>query len=272
MKDQYKELYFEGKTNEEALGRLVKIVRILRAECPWDRVQTHETLTKGMLEESYEVVDAINNKDMINLREELGDVLLQVVFHGLLAEESGSFLLADVINDECDKMIRRHPHIFSEESIKSIDKLLEKWENIKSREHGEQSVTDRLKDVPRALPALLRSEKVQGRAAKIGFEWKDVSGAFDKLEEEIAELKEAHQNKNKDAVFEEFGDLLFSMVNVSRFLDINPEESLNGCTAKFIQRFEYMEKAAIQSDRNLEEMSLDEMDRLWVEAKMNIKK
>lgn len=272
MKEEYKALYTDGNTNEEAISRLVEIVRILRKECPWDRVQTHETLRKSMLEESYEVIDAINRGDMVNLREELGDVLLQVVFHGLLAEESESFKLKDVINDECNKMIHRHPHVFSEESIKGIDKLLEKWENIKSQEHGEQSVTDRLKDVPIALPALLRSEKVQSRAAKIGFEWKDVSGALDKLEEEIAELREAQQNQDDDAIFEEFGDLLFSMVNVSRFLKINPEESLNGCTAKFIKRFEYMENAAIQSGRTLEKMNLEEMDRLWIEAKMNNKK
>ncbi len=154
-------------------------------------MQTHETLTKCMIEEAYEVVDAIQNEDSINLREELGDVLLQVVFHSNLSENEGDFTIADVINEECEKMLRRHPHIFLEERAKTIDKALEKWENMKSREHGELSYSDRLTRVPKALPALIRSSKVQSKASKIGFDWKDASGAFDKLEEELDELRES---------------------------------------------------------------------------------
>ena len=272
MKEKYRELYKDSETQEEAFKRLVDIIRILRKECPWDKVQTHESLKRGMIEEAYEAVDAINNNDMENLKEELGDVLLQVVFHGVLSEEEKAFEIRDIINSECNKMIRRHPHIFSTENIKSIDKLVEKWENIKSREHGEHCYTDRLKDVPSALPALLRSEKVQKRAADAGFDWDDAEGAFDKLEEEAQELRDACSEGNQESVNEEFGDLLFSMVNVSRFLGVNPEESLNGCTAKFIQRFEYMEKAALQSGRSLDDMKLAEMDELWEEAKLKLKK
>lgn len=272
MKKEYEKLCKDSETQEEAFSRLIDIVRILRKECPWDKVQTHQTLTKGMLEEAYEAVDAINHGDMENLREELGDVLLQVVFHGVLSEEEKAFEIRDIVNDECNKMIRRHPHIFSTENIKSIDKVLEKWENIKSREHGEQCYTDRIKNVPRALPALLRSEKVQKRASEAGFDWDSSEGAFDKLKEETEELREACSDGNKDSIFEEFGDLLFSMVNVSRFLDVNPEESLNGCTEKFIRRFEYMENAALQSGRSLDGMTLEEMDKLWEEAKLNLKK
>lgn len=267
MKEKYKELYTKGENAEEALRRLVKIVGILRENCPWDRAQTHESLTAAMLEEAYEAVDAINNKDPENLKEELGDVLLQVVFHSLLSSEAGIFDLTGVINDECDKMIRRHPHIFSEENIKSIDKLLEKWENIKGHEHQEQSFTDRLKRVPVALPALMRSEKIQSRAAEAGFDWENASGAFDKLEEEMSELREAWESGVFQSIFEEFGDLLFSMVNVSRFLKINPEESLNRCAEKFIRRFGYMEKAARSRGRTFKSMTLEEMDKLWIEAK-----
>ena len=164
-------------------------------------------------------------------------------------------------------MLRRHPHIFLEERAKTIDKALEKWENMKSREHGELNYSDRLARVPKALPALIRSAKVQGKASKIGFDWEDASGAFDKLYEELGELREAWEQGGGEAMSEEFGDLLFSMVNVSRFLNIDPEESLNKSTAKFIERFAIMEKVSIDRGLDLESMSLEEMDNLWIEAK-----
>lgn len=269
MKKEYEELYSVKNNEGDALKRLAQIVKILRAECPWDREQTHESLTKCMIEEAYEAVEAIQNRDADNLREELGDVLLQVVFHSGLAEEENSFSLTDVINDECEKMIRRHPHIFLEENAKTIDKALEKWDNMKSREHNEKSYTERLQKVPKALPALLRSSKVQSKASKIGFDWEDVGGAFSKLEEEFRELKDAYEKGNQSDITEEFGDLLFSMVNISRFLDIDPEEALNGSTAKFIERFRYMEKASVERGLDLGRMSLEEMDKLWMEAKNN---
>ena len=267
MKKEYEELYITKDNEGEALERLIEIVKVLRKECPWDRVQTHETLTKCMLEEAYEVVDAIQKQDAVNLREELGDVLLQVVFHSNLSENEGGFTIIDVINEECEKMLRRHPHIFLEERAKTIDKALEKWENMKSIEHGELSYSDRLVRVPRALPALIRGAKVQSKASKIGFDWDDATGAFDKLKEELDELREAWEQGSGEAMSEEFGDLLFSMVNVSRFLNIDPEESLNKSTDKFIGRFATMEKVSIDRGLDLESMSLEEMDNLWIEAK-----
>ena len=273
MKEAYRHLTAAAEAKETAIGRLAEIIAILRVECPWDRVQTHESLRAGMLEEAYEVVEAIDNKDLANLREELGDVLLQVVFHAHFEEERGGFDLADVINEECEKMIRRHPHVFLEESennhAKSIDKVLEKWENIKVQERGDKRVTSRMEKVPKALPALTRANKIQKRAAESGFDWDDISGAFDKVKEEYREVISCCQDENKDAarLKEEVGDLLFSVVNISRFLGIDPEDALNYTNNKFIRRFSHIEKTALACGRELEEMSLSEMDELWNEAK-----
>ena len=267
MKKEYEALYLTKDNEADALLRLVEIVKILRKECPWDREQTHETLTKCMLEEAYEAVDAILEKDTENLREELGDVLLQVVFHSNLSENEGHFDLKDVINEECEKMIRRHPHIFLEDDAKTIDKALEKWENMKSQEHEEHRYTDRLTRVPKALPALIRSSKVQCKAAKVGFDWPDAEGPFDKIQEELAELVQAYRERDDAHIAEEYGDLLFSMVNTSRFLNIDPEESLNQATVKFIKRFDCMERIARKRGLDLADLSLEEMDRLWQEAK-----
>lgn len=273
VKEKYIHLCETADNNEKALTRLYEIVKILRAECPWDKVQTHESLRPGMLEEAYEVVDAINNQDMVNLREELGDVLLQVVFHSILGEEESEFDFKDVINEECEKMIRRHPHVFLQENTnntaKSIDKVLEKWENIKEQERGSEKTSARLTKVPRALPALTRAYKVQKKAAEVGFDWDDISGAFDKVREETRELTECCQEQpaDKEALQEELGDLLFSAVNVSRFLGIDPEASLDYTIDKFIRRFTHVENSALACGRALEDMSLSEMDELWDEAK-----
>lgn len=273
IREEYLYLTDSGKDSKEAIQRLAEIISVLRRECPWDKVQTHETLRKGMLEEAYEVVEAINNQDMPNLREELGDVLLQVLFHAQLAEESGNFDLKDLINEECEKMIRRHPHVFLQEtqnnSIKSIDKVLEKWENIKVKEKHEDSYASRLERVPKALPALTRAFKVQKKAADVGFDWTDVSAAFDKVTEEQAELREqcAEETVSTQRIEEEMGDLLFSCVNVARFLDVDPESALHYTIDKFMRRFRYIEERAIALGRNLEDMSLNEMDKLWEEAK-----
>ncbi len=267
-KEEYKNLYIQGDTNEEAFQRLVEIVKVLRKECPWDKAQTHMSLTKCMLEEAYEVVEAINNQDIENIKEELGDVLLQVVFHGTLGEENGNLAIKDIVNGECDKMIRRHPHIFLEENVKTIDKALEKWENMKSKEQGLESHTQRLKNVPVALPALMRSYKIQKRAADVGFDWDNINEAFSKIEEESLELSEAIKSGDKKDMTEELGDLLFSVVNVSRFLDIDPEEALNRTSLKFIKRFEFIEGQALSQSKNLKDMTIEEMDRLWNESKL----
>ncbi len=273
MKEKYMHLSQAGKDKKEALERLTEIVGILRQECPWDKVQTHESLIPGMLEESYEVVEAINNKDKENLREELGDVLLQVVFHALIEEENENFCITDVMNDECEKMIRRHPHVFLEETAnnngKSIDKVLEKWENIKVQEKGDKSYTSPMQRVPKALPALMRAYKVQKKAAKAGFDWEDASGAFDKIREEYAELSECFEENPEDQVrlTDEMGDLLFSCVNLARFIGVDPERALYHTIDKFIRRFAYIEESTLACGRKLDEMSLTEMDMLWDEAK-----
>ena len=267
MKKEYAYLGEAATTEEQALSRLVEIVGILRKQCPWDKVQTHKTLTKCMLEESYEAVDAINKEDFVNLREELGDVMLQVIFHANLAEEEGKFTLVEVINEECEKMIRRHPHIFSQEEAKTIDKVLEKWENVKSKEHGHISHTQRLIDVPDALPALMKSNKVQKRAAEVGFDWDNIDGPLAKVEEELEEFKEALNNRDADNMNEELGDLLFSVVNVSRFAGIDPEASLNEATAKFVKRFNLMEERAKDTKRDFDQLTLAELEELWESIK-----
>jgi len=265
--EKYKDLMEEGKNSEEALSRLYEILKVLRKECPWDRKQNHESIRTCIIEEAYETVEAINKKDKENLREELGDVLLQVLFHASLAEEQKEFSLTDVINEECEKMIRRHPHVFSDGNAKTIDKVLEKWENIKDEERIKDGLTARLDGVPKSLPALIRSKKVQERAARYGFDWDDIAGAFNKISEETEELFIACQNENGDEIAIEIGDLLFSVVNSARFLNIDPEEALNAATDKFIKRFDRIEEAARKRGMSLEEMSIQEMDRIWEEAK-----
>ena len=280
MKQEYMHLIDSAKTSEEAIARLKEIIAILRVECPWDKKQTHGTLRACMIEEAYEVVEAININNDENLEEELGDVILQVVFHSNLAEESGKFDLTDVINKECEKMIRRHPHVFlnktANNGVNSIDKVLEKWENIKAAEKKETTAISRMESVPKALPALTRATKIQKRAAEVGFDWDDVSGALSKIKEETDEVIEASK-ENLDAahVAEELGDLLFSVVNAARFLKVDPEEALNSATRKFIRRFSYVEQQSLACGKQLENMSLEEMDELWDEAKRlekNIKK
>lgn len=268
MKQEYAHLKTPASTAEEAIGRIKEIIAILRVECPWDREQTHESLRSCMIEEAYEVVEAIDKNDGDNLKEELGDVLLQVVFHSNLSEENGIFDLTDVINDECEKMIRRHPHVFlheiSNNHIKSIDKTLEKWENIKAEEKKNTSKTEDLESVPNALPALTRAAKVQKKAAEVGFDWDDVQGTVDKIREETEELAEAVTEAD---IAEELGDLLFSVVNAARFLKTDPEEALNMATKKFIRRFAYIEEKSLSCGKLLKEMSLKELDELWNQAK-----
>lgn len=244
----YEPLFHSAKNEADAIERLTNIVHILRKECPWDKVQTHESLKRCMIEEAYESIEAIDNNDFINLREELGDVLLQVVFHADLAHEESYFDLKDVINDECEKMIRRHPHIFSEETAKTVDKVVEKWENVKSKEHGNTTHTQRLKDVPKSLPALLRSEKVLKRAADANFEQSDLDTSLKDAIDVIEKIRNVDPEVGQSELSDRIGDLLLSIVNASRLAGVDPEDALSFATKKFINRFELQEQMASVKD------------------------
>ncbi|SKA95429.1 tetrapyrrole methylase family protein / MazG family protein [Caloramator quimbayensis] len=248
---------------------LTEVMKKLRSEngCPWDREQTHESLKRYLIEEAYEVIDAIDNDDMESLCEELGDVLLQVVFHSQIAEEFGEFNLKDVVHGITDKMIKRHTHVFGEDICKISEDVLQNWEKIKRDEKNIESYTDNLKAIPKPLPALLRSYKVQEKAAQVGFDWDKVDEAVDKVKEELNEFLQVYKTNNYGNIIEEIGDLLFAVVNVARFFDINPEFALTKTIEKFITRFEYIEKSAEKNGKKLEDMTLKEMDQLWDEAK-----
>ena len=272
----YEELYKRGETVGEAAERLKKLMTVLRSEngCPWDREQTHESLRRDMIEEAYEAVDAVDRNHMDNLEEELGDVILQVALHSEIAEENGEFTFASVMNRVTDKMIHRHPHVFNvseeknpENAVFSVDNVLEKWENTKRKEHEENTTTQSMQKIPRNFPALIRAEKVQKKAARVGFDWDDVAGAFQKIGEEAGELLEAYRNGDQVNMQEEIGDLLFAVVNAARFLKVDPEEALNFTSDKFIRRFGYVEEQAIKAGTRPEEMTLEEMDKLWDDAK-----
>lgn len=244
----YEPLFHSAKNEADAIERFANIVHVLRKECPWDKVQTHESLKRCMIEEAYESIEAIDNNDFINLREELGDVLLQVVFHADLAHEESYFDLKDVINDECEKMIRRHPHIFSEETAKTVDKVIEKWENVKSKEHGNTTHTQRLKDVPKSLPALLRSEKVLKRAVDANFEQSDLDTSLKDATDVIEKIRNVGPEVEQSELSDRIGDLLLSIVNASRLAGVDPEDALSFATKKFINRFELQEQMASVKD------------------------
>ena len=249
---------------------LTDVISMLRdvEGCPWDREQTHESLKACLIEECYEVLEAIDKQDDDMLVEELGDVLLQVVFHAQIAKEEGYFNINDVIKGICNKMIDRHPHIFGDAKAETSEKVLDNWDKIKEKEKGFSTYTEQLNHIPSNLPGLMRADKVQAKAAKVGFDWPTVEPAFDKVLEEINEIKNVYKGKNRARIEEEVGDLIFSTVNVARILDIQPEFALNYTIEKFIKRFSYIESVANQKGKKLEEMSLEEMDSLWEEAKI----
>lgn len=255
--------------NSGKLERLIDIMKVLRSEkgCPWDREQTHESLKKYFIEETYEYLEVVDLKDKARMCEELGDVLLQIVFHATIAEENGDFNMEDVINGVCEKMIHRHPHVFGDVTAETSSQVLKNWEEIKKKEKGVTNQTSVLQDVPKNLPALMRSYKVQQKAAQVGFDWTNTEDVFAKIREEIDELEAEYKKQNKSSIEEELGDVLFSIVNLSRFLKVHPELSLTQSTNKFINRFEHIEKLAAEQGKKLSEMSLDEMEALWVKAK-----
>ena len=233
--------------------------------CPWDQKQTHESIRRNMLEEAYETVEAIDGKDTAHLIEELGDVLMQVVFHADIAERVNSFNLDDVADATCKKLIRRHPHVFGDIKAENDDESLVVWEDIKNKEKLHQSVSEAMDSVARSLPALWRAEKIQKKAARVGFDWPDHTGALEKAHTELTELEEAIATGTN--IEEELGDLMFSAVNVARFFDIDPEEALGAASDKFITRFAGVENAASQQGKKLEDLSLDEMEELYQDAK-----
>lgn len=252
---------------------LIEIVSILRAPggCPWDAEQTHESIRKDFIEETYEVIEAINKKNPEMLREELGDVLLQVVFHTLIETEKGVFTFSDVCDEICKKLIIRHPHVFGDVNVSSTEEVLTNWDAIKMGTKKQKTVTETMLSVPREFPALMRANKVQKKAAKAGFDWDDIMGALEKVKEETAEVEEAIRKGNKDEIRDETGDLLFAVVNVSRFSDVDPEEALTGSTDKFLNRFALVEKMAGEQGIDMKTADEKTLDLLWEKAKKIIK-
>lgn len=248
---------------------LLAIMALLRSPegCPWDREQTHESIAGDFLEETHEALEAIRLKDADGLKEELGDVLLQVVFHSRIEEEKGAFTFDDVVDGICKKLVVRHPHVFGEITVDGTGQVLQNWDAIKRQTKGGKTQAELLGAAPRSLPALMRAAKVQNRAKRVGFDWPDVSGAMGALENETVEFQEALASENRTAIEEELGDLLFSAVNVSRFLHVDAEQALTGSTDKFIRRFARVEELAKDRHIDLAAASLEELDALWDEAK-----
>lgn len=259
--------------NKKDFQDLLDIIETLRnpGGCPWDREQTHESLKSALLEECYEVIDAIENEDEDALIEELGDVLLQVVFHASIGKEDGYFDIMDVIGGISNKMINRHPHVFGNEEANTSEQVLVNWDEIKKEEKGIKTLTEEMQNIAKSLPATTRAYKVQKKAKKVGFDWDDVNCAMDKVTEELNEIKEVYNCEDKSIIEGEVGDLLFACINVARFLEVDGELALDKTIKKFIKRFSYIENEAIKNNKNLKDMTLEEMDKLWEEAKTSEK-
>ncbi|GGD78634.1 nucleoside triphosphate pyrophosphohydrolase [Emticicia aquatilis] len=251
-----------------AFDRLLTIMDELREQCPWDKKQTMDTLRHLTIEETYELSDAILEKDLPEIKKELGDIMLHLVFYSKIASETGDFDVADVLHGICDKLVSRHPHIYGDVKVENEDDVKRNWEQLKLKE-GNKSV---LSGVPGSLPALVKSMRIQEKARGVGFDWEEKSQVWAKVEEEMGEFKEmfdveTDQAIDKEKAEGEFGDLLFSLVNYARFIDINPETALERTNKKFIKRFQYVEEKAKEANKNLKDMTLAEMDIFWEEAK-----
>lgn len=253
------------RMSDYSFERLVEIMEILRSEngCPWDREQTHESIKNDTLEESYELIEAIENKDDPNMLEELGDLLFHVVFHAQIAKDEERFVVDDVLKSIIDKMIRRHPHVFDVAEAEDSNQVLKQWDAIKKDEKDHKTYTDDLRSVPKAMPALMRAEKVGRKAAKIGFDFENENQLMNKLHEEVSEASEAMKIGDLEHFEEEIGDILFQIVNISRFFQINPENALTKATEKFINRFEGIEELAAAEGRSLDGLTLMQMDEYW---------
>ena len=249
----------------EAFGRLLDVMDRLRVECPWDRKQTNDSLRPNTIEETYELCDAIIRDDQREICKELGDVLLHIVFYSRIGEEKGEFDVADVCNKLCDKMIFRHPHVYGEAVAKSAEEVLDNWEKIKQREKGGNKTV--LSGVPSALPSLIKAYRVQDKACHVGFDWENKEDVWAKVHEELNELEAELRQEDKPRSEQELGDFLFSVINAARLYKLNPDNALEMTNQKFIRRFNYIEQHSIKAGRPLTEMSLEEMDALWNEAK-----
>lgn len=245
----------------EAFQELVSIVARLRRECPWDREQTHESLRPALIEEAYETIEAIDSRDYTELKKELGDLFLHIVFHSLLGSESGNFTLEGVLRGESEKLVYRHPHVFGTTEVSDSEEVKKNWEQLKRREKGRNSVLD---GVPESLPSLQRATRIQEKASKVGFDWTERASVWKKVREEIQEFEQEADPKKRE---EEFGDLLFALVNVSRHEKIDAETALRHATKKFERRFREVEKVVESSDRPMTEFSLQELDEIWDHVK-----
>lgn len=252
--------------NTKPLYKLENIAQTLHGEngCPWDRKQTHESLKKYLIEEAYEVIDAIEKNDTDELKEELGDVLYQVYAHCQLNK---NFNIDDVAEGIGNKLVKRHPHVFGEDNIETADEVSDSWEKIKKKERGEKSI---LSGVPKHLPALLKASRVQEKVSRIGFDFPTIDNTIEKLEEELEELKVAVQRESREEIEDEFGDILFSIVNISRFIEIDPEECLQNSVNKFMDRFKLVEKALHKAGKEFDQMSTDELEDEWQAAKKTL--
>ncbi|WP_224489408.1 nucleoside triphosphate pyrophosphohydrolase [Robertkochia flava] len=247
----------------KAFDRLLTIMDELREQCPWDRKQTLQSLRHLTIEETYELGDAILDNDLEEVKKELGDLLLHIVFYAKIGSETEAFDIADVANGICDKLIDRHPHIYGDVEVADEEEVKQNWEKLKLRE-GKKSV---LEGVPKSLPALVKASRIQDKVAGVGFDWEKPEQVWEKLEEELQEFREEVNSGTRDRIEEEFGDVMFSMINYARFLKVNPEDALERTNKKFIKRFRYLEEKASQTGKSLQDMTLAEMDVFWEEAK-----
>lgn len=247
----------------QAFDRLLNIMDELRAQCPWDKKQTLQSLRHLTIEETYELGDAILDNNLQEVKKELGDLLLHIVFYAKIGSETQDFDIADVANEICEKLIHRHPHIYGTVTVADEEEVKRNWEKLKLKE-GKKSV---LEGVPKSLPALVKASRIQDKVAGVGFDWEEPQQVFEKLQEELEELQYEVNFENKDAMEAEFGDVLFSMINYARFLNINPEDALERTNKKFIKRFQYLEQKAKENKKSMQDMTLAEMDVFWEEAK-----
>ncbi|MFH5836137.1 nucleoside triphosphate pyrophosphohydrolase [Proteiniclasticum sp. C24MP] len=262
---------FKGRYDFYSFMRIVERLRDRDSGCPWDMEQTHESLRRYLIEESYEALEAVDLKDYDALAEELGDVLLQILLHATIGKEEGEFTVHDVIRAVSEKMIYRHPHVFNKEKELTADEVLVQWEELKKKEKSEESLSDSLSGISKYYPSLSRAEKIQKKARKYGFDWDEISFVFNKVEEEIEEIKEAMEEKDPEKVEKELGDLLFSVVNLSRFLEADPELSLNRTSDKFIRRIRRMEELLLAEGLTFKDLPLEELDKYWEIAKKDEK-